>query len=64
MPTHSQGLSETALTKVKDQSKFVDALATRLDQTGDANDKPGSESNLGKLEGVLKTIRDQYPPSK
>jgi hypothetical protein len=62
--THSQGLPEAALAKVKEQSKFVDTLAARLDQTGDANDKAGTESNLGKLEGVLKTIRDQYTSSK
>jgi len=64
LSTHSQDLPETALAKVKEQSKFVDTLAARLDQTGDANDKASTESNLSKLEGVLKTIRDQYPSSK
>ena len=64
LSTHSQGLPETALAKIKEQSKFVDTLAARLDQTGDANDKPGTESNLSKLEGVLKTIRDQYTSSR
>lgn len=64
LPTHSQGLPETALTKVKEQSKFVDTLAARLDQTGDANDKAGTESNLSKLEGVLKMIRAEYTSSQ
>ncbi len=61
---HSQGLPEAALVKIKEQSKFVDILAARLDQTGDANDKAGTESSLSKLESVLKTIRDQYTSSK
>ena len=64
LATHSQGLPEAALVKVKEQSKFVDTLAARLDQTGDANDKAGTESNLTKLEGVLKTIRAEYTSSK
>jgi hypothetical protein len=64
LPTHSPGLSEAALTKVKEQSKFVDTLAARLDQTGDANDKAGTKANLSKLEGMLKTIRDQYASAK
>jgi hypothetical protein len=64
LSTHSQDLPETALAKVKEQSKFVDILAARLDQTGDANDKASTENNLSKLEGVLKTIRDQYTSSK
>ena len=61
LPTHSAGLSADALTKVKAQVTFVDTLADRLDQTGDANDKPGTVANLTKLEGVLKTIRANYP---
>lgn len=61
LPARPQDLSAPALAKIKVQSKFVDTLAERLDQTGDANDKPGTESNLHKLEGVLKLIRAQYP---
>ena len=63
LPTHSPGLSVDANAKVKDQVTFVDTLAGRLDKTGDANDKPGTVSNLTKLEGVLKTIRANYPPA-
>jgi hypothetical protein len=63
LPTHSQGLSDAALGKVKEQIRFVDTLAGRLDQTGDANDKAGTEANLSKLEGVLKAIREQYAAS-
>lgn len=61
LPTHSTGLSPDAIAKVTEQAKFVATLATRLDETGDANDKPGTVANLAKLEGVLKTIRANYP---
>ena len=61
LPTHSTGLSQDAIAKVTEQSKFVDTLAKRLDETGDGNDKPGTVANLAKLEGVLKTIRANYP---
>jgi len=64
LPAESKNLSADALAKVKGESKFVDTLAERLDHTGDANDKAGTESNLQKLEGVLKLIRSQYPDSK
>lgn len=64
LPTHSPGLAADALTKVKQQSKFVDTLAERLDQTGDANDKPGTQANLQKLEGVLKLLRAPYSGAK
>jgi hypothetical protein len=64
LPSHSANLPAEALAKVTAQTKFVDTLAERLDQTGDANDKAGTESNVSKLEGVLKTIRDQYTSSR
>ena len=60
LPTHSSGLSASALATVSAQVKFVDTLATRLDASGDANDKSGTAANLTKLEKVLKTIRAQY----
>lgn len=60
LPTHSQGLSATALSTVSAQVKFVDTLAVRLDASGDANDKPGTDSNLAKLENILKSMRSQY----
>jgi hypothetical protein len=64
LPSESNNLSPAALAKVKGESKFVDTLAERLDHTGDANDKAGTESNLQKLEGVLKLLRAQYPDLK
>ena len=64
LPTHSQGLSDAALAKVKEQIRFVDTLSGRLDQTGDAGDKASTEANLSKLEGILKVIREQYASEK
>lgn len=61
LPTHSPGLAAESLAKVTGQIKFVDTLAERLDQTGDANDKAGTESNTAKLETSLKSIRANYP---
>jgi hypothetical protein len=63
LPTHSPGLSEAAMATVKSNVKFVDTLATRIDQTGDSGDQAGTEANLAKLEAVLKTLRAQYPTS-
>ncbi len=64
LPSESNNLSPDALAKVRGESKFVDTLAERLDHTGDANDEAGTESNLQKLEGVLKLLRAQYPDFK
>lgn len=60
LPTHSAGLSPAALAAVGGQVKFVDTLATRLDASGDANDKAGTSANLAKLETILNSIRSQY----
>jgi hypothetical protein len=62
--THSQGLPDAAIAKVKEQSKFVDMLTVRLDPNGNANDKGGRWGQSDQLEGLLKTIRDQYNASK
>lgn len=60
LPDHSPGLSPDALAKVRSNIPFVDTLATRLDQAGDAGDKPNTEANVTKLEAILKNIRSQY----
>lgn len=63
LPTHSASLGADKVAQVKSNTKFVDTLAERLDATGDANDKVGTESNFQKLKAVLKTIRANYPNS-
>jgi hypothetical protein len=60
LPTHSPSLSVAALANVSAEVKFVDTLAARLDESGDANDKAGTAANLAKLENILKAIRSQY----
>ncbi len=47
--------------KLKANAKFVDALATRLDESGDAKDQAATEANFKKLQGILKTIESLYP---
>lgn len=61
LPGHSPELGADALAKVKAGVKFVDTLAERLDQTGDANDKPATIANTEKLEKQLASIRANYP---
>ncbi len=60
LPSHSPSLTADARAKVSAQVKFVDTLATRLDASGDANDKPGTVANLKKLENILTAIRALY----
>jgi hypothetical protein len=63
LPARSGSLSADKLAQVKANSKFVATLAERLDTTGDAKDKAGTESNFQKLKTVLTTIRANYPDS-
>jgi len=60
LPAHSPSLPADKLNQVKANNKFVATLAERLDATGDAKDKAGTESNFQKLKGVLKTMRANY----
>ena len=61
LPAHSGALPAGKLAQVKANSKFVATLAERLDTTGDAKDKAGTESNFRKLKDVLGVIRADYP---
>ena len=54
-------LDAAKMTKLKANAKFVTALATRLDESGDAKDQGGTEANFKKLQGILKTIEALYP---
>lgn len=60
LPARSASLAADKLAQVKANSKFVVTLAERLDATGDAKDKAGTESNFQKLKTVLKSIRANY----
>jgi hypothetical protein len=61
LPERSSALSADQQTKVQASVKFVATLADRLDASGDANDKAGAQDNYGKLAGVLKDLRANYP---
>ena len=61
LPSRSGSLPNDKLAQVKANVQFVATLAQRLDATGDAKDKAGTESNFKKLQGVLSAIRADYP---
>lgn len=61
LPSRSGALPAEKMAQIKANSKFVAILAERLDATGDAKDKAGTESNFRKLKGVLGGIRANYP---
>ncbi len=61
LPSRSGSLPPDRLAQVKANVQFVATLAKRLDATGDAKDKAGTESNFKKLQGVLGAIRADYP---
>lgn len=61
LPSRSGSLSPDKLARVKAQIPFVVTLAQRLDATGDARDRPGTESNFRKLQGILNAIGANYP---
>jgi hypothetical protein len=61
LPARSSTLPPEKIAQIKTNSKFVATLAERLDTTGDAKDKAGTESNFRKLQGVLNAIRADYP---
>ena len=63
LPDESKDLAADKLSKLKANAKFVASLADRLDKSGDANDQAGTESNLKKLQAILKEIRALYPDS-
>lgn len=63
LPARSGALPADKLAKVKTNSQFVVTLAERLDASGDAKDKAGTESNFQKLQKVLKSIRENYSSS-
>lgn len=58
----TKGLAPDKLEKVKTNAKFVAQLAERLDKSGDSNDLAATQANFKKLQGILKTIEEQYPP--
>ena len=60
LPALSNTLSEQQRTDLKKQIGYIDALAVRLDKTGDAKDKEGTQANFEKLKKILSQIRAPY----
>ena len=56
LPAHSPTLPAEDQAKLAGDVKFVATLASRLDETGDAGDKAGSQANYDKLVVVLNGI--------
>lgn len=61
LPDKSKDLPADKLAKVKANAKFVEDLAKRLDESGDAKDQAATEANLKKLDAIIKTLEAQYP---
>ena len=60
LPALSKDLSDEQKKTLQSNLSFVAQLATRLDKTGDANDKEGTQVNWDKLEKILTQIRSLY----
>ncbi|CAM3022161.1 transporter [Legionella worsleiensis] len=60
LPAKSLDLSDEQKKTLQNNLSFVAQLAARLDKTGDANDKEGTEANWDKLQKVLAQIRALY----
>jgi CRISPR/Cas system CSM-associated protein Csm2 small subunit len=60
LPGLSSDLSDEQRAAITRDSGYVEQLATRLDKTGDANDKDGTQTNFEKLQKILEKIRANY----
>ena len=60
----SKDLSDEQKKIVQDNLSFVAQLATRLDKTGDANDKEGTQANWDKLQKIITQLRALYQTSE
>ena len=56
LPEHVK-LAPTDQAKLASDEKFVAALASRLDQSGDSGDQAGAQSNYAKLKDVISNIQ-------
>ncbi len=62
MPDKSKDLPGDELATLRANAKYVADFAERLDESGDARDQAGTESNGRKLQGSLKSSEGVYPP--
>ena len=59
-----EDLSDEQKKTLQDNLNYVEQLATRLDKTGDANDKEGTQANWDKLKKILTQLRTLYQTSQ
>ena len=64
LPGKSKDLAADKLAKLKVNVRFVDDLARRLDESGDANNQTSTETNFKSLQGILQTMKALYAPGK
>ncbi|MCZ4798190.1 transporter [Legionella pneumophila] len=60
LPALSKDLSDEQKKTLQTNLIYVEQLATRLDKTGDANDKVGTQANWDKLVKILAQLRALY----
>lgn len=60
LPALSKDLSDEQKKTLQNNLNYVEQLATRLDKTGDANDKEGTQANWDKLKKILTQLRGFY----
>lgn len=63
LPALSKSLPADKLARLNGNLKFVATLAQRLDATGDAGDKAGTQANFAKLKTVLAELHAIHPMS-
>ena len=56
LPEHVK-LSPADQAKLASDEKFIAALASRLDQSGDSGDQAGAQSNYDKFKSVISNVR-------
>jgi hypothetical protein len=64
LPALSNDLSDEQKNTLQSNLGYVTQLATRLDKTGDANDKEGTQANWDKLQKILAQLRVLYPTTQ
>ena len=60
LPAHYPALTADKLARARSNGAFVATLAGRLDTSGDANDRAGSQASYDRLAKILIDLRATY----
>ena len=60
LPAHYPALAADKLARARSNGAFVATLAGRLDTSGDANDRAGSQASYDRLAKILIDLRATY----